>query len=314
MQSEPSAFARATQRRRSCAALTAFAMVALTGALPASAATLDRIKETGRIKLGYLPDARPFTYQGQGGAVEGYTAALCERIAAQAKTQLALPQLTVEWVPVKFENRLEEVQQGNIDVLCAPISVTPSRREIVSFSIPTFPGGVRAMMRLDASRALREALAENPDGTTTAKPSSGAKKALLKTTLGVMSGTTTETWLNERRQSLQVDAKVVTVPDYKAGVQALRDRTINVFFGDRALILGTLHETGAPDLFIFDRLFTQEAFSLAVARNDDDFRLLVDRVLRELYTSREIRELYQKCCGEPDEMTRSFAKGVAADQ
>jgi polar amino acid transport system substrate-binding protein len=294
--------------------LALFATLAMAVALPASAATLDRIKEAGRIRFGYLPDARPFTYQGEGGAVEGYTAALCERIATHVKAQLTLPQLAVEWVPVKFENRLQEVQQGNIDVLCAPTAVTPSRQETVSFSIPTFPGGVRAMMRLDATSALRQALAEQPDSTKSAKPSSKATKALLKTTLGVVSGTTTETWLNERRQSLQVDAKVVTVPDYKAGVQALRDRKIDVFFGDRALILGTLHETGAPDLFIFDRLFTQEPFSLALARNDNDFRQLVDRALRELFTSREIRELYQKCCGEPDEIARAFAKGVAAEK
>jgi polar amino acid transport system substrate-binding protein len=299
---------------RLLAVLAAFATLMLAVALPASAATLDRIKEAGRIRFGYLPDARPFTYQGEGGRVEGYTAALCEQIATHVQAQLAVPQLKVEWVPVKFENRLQEVQQGNIDVLCAPTAVTKSRQETVAFSIPTFPGGVRAMMRLDASRALRQALAEKPDSTTTAKPSNAATKALLKTTFGVMSGTTTETWLNERRQSLQVDAKVVTVPDYKAGVQALRDKKIDVFFGDRALILGTLHETGAPDLFIFDRLFTQEPFSLALARNDDDFRLLVDRTLREMFTSKEIRELYQKCCGEPDEMTRAFAKGVVEQQ
>ena len=43
-------------------ALFAFATVALACAMPASAATLDRIKETGHIRLGYVPDAKPFFF------------------------------------------------------------------------------------------------------------------------------------------------------------------------------------------------------------------------------------------------------------
>ena len=40
--------------------------------VPASAATLDRVRETGKLMLGYRDDARPFSYKGGDGKVTGY--------------------------------------------------------------------------------------------------------------------------------------------------------------------------------------------------------------------------------------------------
>ena len=82
------------------AAVFAVACLALGGASAASAATLDRIKETGHIKLGYLPDARPFTFKNDAGAADGYGVGLCQEIVGRLKAQLALPELTADWVPV----------------------------------------------------------------------------------------------------------------------------------------------------------------------------------------------------------------------
>jgi polar amino acid transport system substrate-binding protein len=123
---------------------------------------LDRIKESGHIKLGYLVDARPFSFRNETGVADGYAVTLCQQVAEQVKKQLALPQLTVDWVPVTLDSRLREVQQGGIDLLCTPTSVTLTRRQEVSFSIPVFAGGNRAVLRADAPAALREALAETP--------------------------------------------------------------------------------------------------------------------------------------------------------
>ena len=50
--------------------ILAVALAALA-ALPASAATLDRIRETGTIRLGYLADARPFSFRNEAGGADG---------------------------------------------------------------------------------------------------------------------------------------------------------------------------------------------------------------------------------------------------
>ena len=118
--------------------------------MPASAATLDRIRETGSIKLGYLADARPFSFRNESGAAEGYAVALCQQVADQVKRELVAAGPEGRVGAVEFENRLSDVQQGSIDLLCAPTSATLTRRQDVSFSIPIFAGGNRAVVRADA--------------------------------------------------------------------------------------------------------------------------------------------------------------------
>ena len=48
------------------------------------------------------------------------------------------------------------------------------------------------------------------------------------------------------------------------------------------------------------------AFALALARGDEDFRLLVDRSLSRLYASSAFGELYKRWHGELDERTRTY--------
>ena len=161
--------------------------------MPASAATLDRVKETGHIRLGYVPDAKPFTSMGTSGP-EGYGVQVCEAVVGQLKIQLGLPDLAVDWVAVSIESRFSEIQTGNIDLLCLPTSDSLSNREQVSFSLPVFAGGNRAVIRADASAALRHTLAgDRPD-----KPvwrGSPASRLLADTTFAVVPRTATETWL-----------------------------------------------------------------------------------------------------------------------
>lgn len=285
-------------------AILAFACIASV-ALPASAATLDRIRESGNIKLGYLADARPFSFKSDAGAADGYSVALCQRIAEEVKSQLGLSQLAVEWVPVTMEGRLSEVAAGGIDLLCTPTSVTLSRRQQVAFSIPVFAGGNRAVLRADSAAALREALAETPS----AKPvwrGSPAAKVLKDTKFAVVSGSTAETWLKGRSAKLQVDARIMPVEDYRTGLKQLKDGKVDVFFGDRAVVLGVIDDPAKENLEILDRQFTYELAALALARGDDDFRQLVDGALSQIYASSEFGELYAKWCGQFDANTRAF--------
>ena len=277
------------------------ALVAVT----ASAATLDRIRETGGIKLGYLTDARPFSVRNEAGAAEGYAIALCQEVADQVKKGLALPSLRVDWVPVAPDDRLSDVQQGNIDLLCAPTSATLARRQDVSFSIPIFAGGNRAVVRANAPAALRDALGESKSPRAVWRGSPAAK-VLKGTTFAVVGGTSSDTWLKTRRTALQVDARIVPVVDYRSGLQQVRDGEVDVFFGERSLVLGAMSDPEREDLVILDRLFTHEPLALALARGDEDFRLLVDRSLSQLYASERFGELYKRWYGDFDDKARTY--------
>jgi polar amino acid transport system substrate-binding protein len=285
----------------------AFAIVFLmyAGTPPASAQVLDRIKQTGQIRFGYVTDGRPFAFRNEAGEAEGYVIDLCRHIAGQVESQLALPTLRVEWIPLGADARTRAVREGGIDLMCTPVVPTLARRKEVSFSIPVFAGGNRAVIRKDSSQALRTTL----EGTASTQPvwrGSPAAKLLQRTIFAVVSGTTSESWLAARGSIFQIDAEVLDVLDYRDGLEKLLDHRVDVLFGDRAVLLGAMSEAAHERLVILDRLFTQEPYALPLARDDEDFRLLVDGALSELYASDGFGNAYAQWYGEFDDATRSF--------
>jgi polar amino acid transport system substrate-binding protein len=274
----------------------------------ASAQTLERIRETGHIRLGYFADARPFSYETEGKGPRGYTITLCEHIAAQVKLELSMPGVTLDWKEVQPDRALEQVKEGNIDVLCAPVSVTIEKRRSVSFSLPVFAAGNRAVIRTNAPPPLRRVLTEQ-SGKQPIWRGSPASNVLTGTRVGVAKGTTSEEWLKERASALQIDARVVPVEDYRTGIQQLVDGKLDMFFGERTVVLGalsTMDRSAREGVEILDRLFTHEPIALAIARNNDDFRAVVDAALSRLYASEQFPSLYTSCCGELNEEMRSF--------
>jgi ABC-type amino acid transport substrate-binding protein len=280
-------------------ALLSAAVVPLAHAAPTGA--LERARQAGKLTLGYRADARPFSFRDESGKAAGYSVALCEQIAEQVKAELGLATLAVDWVPVTVEDRLPAVQQGRIDLLCGAETATLARRKEVAFSIPIFPGGIGALLRADSSRRLREILSK---GQAAPRPLWRASPAqiLEQQTFSVVAGTTAESWLAERRATLKIPAKVAPVDGYEAGVQRVIERKSNVFFGDRAILLDAAKRSpSARDLIVLDRQFTSEPLALALARGDEDLRLIADRTLSRLFRSDEFQGLYRDWFGPPEE-------------
>lgn len=286
------------------------ALLLVAASAVASAATLDHVKETGHLRLDYLTNARPLTFRnGESEPPDGYGIALCQRIVEAVKMRLGQSRIEVQWVPVELGGYLAEIQQGNIDLLCTPTAQTVARREQVSYSIPVFPAGLRAVLRNDAPAALRDALSQKPSNKVVWRGSPAAR-LLQRTTFAVVSGTVWESWVAEERKSLQLDSTIVSVPDHRAGLQALVNGKADVFFADRALALGAMDATTSKEVFVFDQHFTRDPLFLALAREDADFRLLVDRALSDTYSSEAFASLYSKWCGPFDEDTRAFFEWV----
>jgi polar amino acid transport system substrate-binding protein len=281
-------------------------LLPFTDVAPAAAAgTLDRIRQAGKIELGYRDDARPFSYKDAAGKAAGYSIALCERIADDVKTELGLPSLTVDWVPVTLEGRFQDVQQGKVDLLCGADTATLTRRKDVSFSIPIFPSGIGAILRADAPVQLREVLAGRPSSGPIWRGSPA--RILEKKTFSVVANTTSASWLADRLDKFQIDATVAPVDSYQAGIQRVLDRSSDVFFGDRPILYDAAASgPSAGDLIVLDRLFTYEPLALALGRGDEDFRLAVDRSLSRLFKSGGFKDVYVKWFGEPDDSAAIF--------
>src|SRR5678816_2171520 len=131
---------------------------------PRPTSTLDRILSADRIALGYRADAAPMSQRAASGEPEGYSIALCNRVADALKRTLARPSLAVEWVPVS--TGFKDLEDRRVDLICGADEITLANRARASFSIPIFPGGVSALVRADADTSLQDALEERPQPYT----------------------------------------------------------------------------------------------------------------------------------------------------
>jgi polar amino acid transport system substrate-binding protein len=280
---------------------------------PRPATTLERILSADRIRIGYRTDASPMSHRAASGQPEGYSVSLCNRVADALKRTLARPSLAVEWVPVS--SGFTDLAAGSVDLICGADEITLANRARASFSIPIFPGGVSALVRADADRALQDALEERPKPYTplwrgTPPPT------LANRTYSALVGSDTMKALAEHIAELRLKANVEPVADYEAGVASVLERHSDVLFGDREKLLQAVQRNpDAGDLRVLTRRFTFALLALATPRNDDDFRLAVDRALSEVYADPAFGALYTDTFGTPDTDTVAFFRnvGVPAD-
>ena len=269
-----------------------------TGAMTASGATLDKVRSAGKITLGYRADAKPFSFQDTAGAPTGYSVELCQKLVDELKADLGVAELAVDWVPVTVEQRFADVAQGKVDLLCEADSVTLERRKEVSFSVPIFPSGISAVLRADAPPALADVLSgRGPSGPVWR---GSPAQILNKKTFSAVKGTTGEAWLLERRATFKLEATIDAAESYDAGVAKVADGQADVFFGDRPILMEAVARSpSASSLKTLDELYTYELLALALPRNDDDFRLAVDKGLSKTFRSSGFRDVYVKWFGAP---------------
>lgn len=112
--------------------LTLGALIASTGL--ASADTLAKITEAGKIVVGVKNDYRPWGYLDSSGNIVGLEIDLANDVADRLGVELEL-------VPVVASNRLEFLQQGRIDLIIATLGDNPQRREVVGMVEPNYYAG-----------------------------------------------------------------------------------------------------------------------------------------------------------------------------
>jgi polar amino acid transport system substrate-binding protein/glutamate/aspartate transport system substrate-binding protein len=252
----------------------ALSLAAMTCAGAASAAgTLDRIRESGEIRLGYRLDAAPLSFADAEGLPAGYSVKVCEGVAARLQAALGLAELRREWVTVTTEDRFDAVSEGRIDLLCEAATVTLTRREQVDFSIPTFIDGAAVLLR---------------------KGSEPTFEALAGKRIGVHDATTTEDMLRKSLEEQGITAEIVETGSHQDGLAGLLAGEIDAYFGDQSVLIGLLLSSPEREtLALSDNTLSVEKHALALARGDTDFRLAVDRAISALYTEGEMIRAFE---------------------
>ncbi|MFP6862528.1 amino acid ABC transporter substrate-binding protein [Pseudomonas sp.] len=278
--------------------------------LLASASTLERVRSSNSLTLGYLPDIAPFSSQ-QGGQPSGYAIELCEQVAAHIKSELGLADLQVRYQTVDEAESIAAVSSGSIDILCSPTLETLRERRVVSFSLPIYTAGLAALVREDASPALINVLNgkvahSGPTWRAT------INRGLANHTYAVTEGGATEAWVRQQQNQLGVVATLVTVANPEQGVQLVADGKADAFFSERILLQNYLAKNkDANEMRVLERIYEFAPVAMALARSDEDLRLLVDTALSESYRSGELEKIYRRHLGEPGEMVEVLFKVYA---
>ncbi len=250
------------------------------------------------VALGYYTDARPLSFDNESGKPSGYAVELCGRVVESAKAQLGPAGAQLEWVAVTAENRRAALRDGKVKLLCGE-AVTLSAQKEVLFSIPIFQGGVGALLRADAPAPLKQALS--------APPSTSGQMLLQQQAHGVIAGAPSEKAVADWFAGLNLPAQIVRVPNEAAGVQAVLDRKVAVFFAERSILLDAWRRSASfADLTVLTRRFTVAPIAIALKRGDDDARVAIDRALSRIYASKEFRSTYAKWFGQPDADAAAF--------
>ena len=90
---------------------------------------LQRIRETGVLRVGFDPERLPFTYFGESGELIGFDVDMAQLLAREMKVKL-------EFIPFEHDLLSERLQAGHFDVIMSGIAITTPDLEEMTFSDP----------------------------------------------------------------------------------------------------------------------------------------------------------------------------------
>lgn len=239
--------------------------------------TLQQIKETGQIRIGFRTSEPPMSFLDKDGKPNGYSIELGKSVVREVEKKIGA-KIKVQYIPITAENRFEALVGNKIDILCGATTKTLSRSELVDFTQLTFVTGA-SLMTLQKNK--------NRD-------SSGYNGK----TIGVVKNTTTAVSLKNLLKETSTKAQIFFFDSAKDGVDALRKKKIDAYAADQIVLIGIASKAQDKMNFAIDfNVFSFEPFAFAVRRNDGDFRLAADRAISDLCRSKKIFEIYDKWVG-----------------
>jgi len=240
--------------------------------------TLDKIRETGGIDLGYREASPPFSFLAKDGRPAGYSVDLCQQIADALRQSMKLPDLKVRWVTVTPADRIPKLLKGSVDLGCESATITFQRMEQVAFSHMIFADGASL-------------LASAASGATGVKDLPGKR-------VGVIAHTTTAQALANALARQGVQAHVITVSEHDEGLRDLEAGKLDAYASDRMLLAGLLAQAKNPAALRLSReYYSYEPYGLMLRRGDNAFQVQVNRALSALYRSGQITPIYERWFG-----------------
>jgi glutamate/aspartate transport system substrate-binding protein len=257
-------------------ALAAAGIVAGLNAARAASPTLDKIRSSGTLTLGYREASIPFSYLGTDQQPVGMALDLCAAVAERIRTDLNLPALKVAYVAVNASNRIPLIQNGTVDIECGSTTNTPERQKQVAFSIATFVSQPRWLTTRTSGITELEGLREH--------------------SVVITQGSLNMVLAQKQNTAEGLGLTILQARDHAESLLMLRTGRAAAWYEDEVLLAGARSTAPDPESLVFlpAAAQTDDEYGLMLRRDDPVFKALVDGTLRAEMASGAFKRLYEK--------------------
>lgn len=238
--------------------------------------TLQKIKDSGTIVVGYRDSSIPFSYIADDpNQPMGYAHDLEMKVVEAVKQELNMPDLNVRYNLITSQTRIPLVQNGTVDFECGSTTNNEERQKQVGFSNGFFEIGTRLLTATDSGINDFADL----DGET------------LVTT----AGTTSERYIRQFIDEKQMDTNVISAKDHGEAFLMLENGRADAFMMDDVLLAGEKAKAKNPDEWVIvGEPQSFEIYGCMLRKDDPEFKAVVDKALTDVFASGEINSIYDK--------------------
>lgn len=261
--------------------LVAALLVAGTALAQPAASTLDRIRQTGVLRIGYDGHEPPFDYIDPNGKVMGYSIELCDRLAEALRVKLALPRLAIQYNQLNYGDRIEDVNNGSVDIECGTSTVTPRRLASVAFTPSHFITASRyASLAADSLRSIED---------------------LHGKSVVVVRGTSNVSDIARLNRQRRLNLSILVVSSSQTAFDMLAQGRVSAFPMDDVLLRALIDASGQPDRYAISRdsLAPPLHYGFMIRRDDPEFAHAVDTALRRIYAGPDMQAIYDRWFNAP---------------
>jgi glutamate/aspartate transport system substrate-binding protein len=242
--------------------------------------TLKKIKDSGEMTLGYRDSSIPFSYLGSDAQPIGYSLELCGHVVEAIKKQLGLPNLKVNMQAVTSQNRIPLVANGTVTLECGSTVNNVERQAQVAFSDTSFVVATRFI----AKKAAGYKTIEDLKGKTVA----------------CTTGTNTIKRVRELSTARNLNLNIVAGKDHAESMLLMTSGRAEAFFEDDILLVGMGAASADPQAYALSTEgYSVDPYALMFAKDDPEFKKVVDGALVALYKSGAINRIYDKWFVQP---------------
>jgi ABC-type amino acid transport substrate-binding protein len=236
--------------------------------------TLQKVRATRVVTVGYRESSIPFSYLSARGEPIGYSIELCRRLV-DAISETVGRELTIKWMPVTPESRIDAVVSGQVDLECGSTTSNLERQKQVGFSPTIFVSGTKLLVKKGSSiKSFRD---------------------LPGKTVAVTSGTTNEATMRELARKFKLDFRLLVSRDHAQSLAQVVAGKAEAFATDDVLLYGLIAQNKAQgNYFVVGEFLSYDPYGIMHRKGDTQLANLIGETFRSLVNDGEMEREYKR--------------------